>query len=135
MRTLFRIFIVLDLIALVFVLMQLGVFLKNQTENLLTSERVQGWLLIPISLLMVIGIIGLIKFKRIGLIAYYFQFPVRLYLWVFSLGFITLLPEAIGNFEDKWFDLLLKACFLAEFLRLYFTIKAHIHHDLLFKKQ
>jgi hypothetical protein len=63
---------------------------------------------------------------KYGFISYYVQFPFRLYLWVFSLGFITLFPEALENYDDKWFPILLKVCFVGEFIRLYLTIRTQL---------
>ena len=127
MRLFFRAFAFLDLLSLVFMAMQLWVIVKNYRNISLLSEKVQSALMFPMFLLLAVGAYGLFFQKKFGFISYYVQFPFRLYLWVFSLGFITLLPEAMGTYDGRWFDILLKVCFTAEFIRLYLTIKAHVN--------
>lgn len=127
MRLFFRAFAFLDLLSLVFMAMQLWVIVKNYPNISLLSEKVQSALMFPMFLLLAVGAYGLFFQKKFGFISYYVQFPFRLYLWVFSLGFITLLPEAMGTYDGRWFDILLKVCFTAEFIRLYLTIKAHVN--------
>lgn len=125
MRILFRAFAFLDFISLVFMSMQLWAILKNYNHLALLSEKVQGVLMFPMFVLVLIGAYGLFFIKKIGFISYYIQFPFRLYLWVFTLGFITLFPEALGNYDDKWFSILFKVCFAGEFIRLFLTIRFH----------
>lgn len=127
MRILLRAFAFLDLISLVFMSMQLWAVAINFSKFTLLSEKVQGVLMFPMFLLVCIGAYGLFFEKKYGFISYYIQFPFRLYLWVLTLGFITLLPEAIGNYDDKWFPILLKICFAGEIIRLYLTIRAHLN--------
>ena len=126
MRYLFRSFAFLDSIAIVLMGTQLWNIVLNYsrvTTNL--SDKVQAIAMFPMFLLVLIGAIGLFLVKKFGLILYYIQFPFRLYLWVFTLGFLTILPEAFELYDEKWFDILLKVCFVAEVIRLYLTIKAH----------
>ena len=125
MRILFRAFAFLDLFSLVFMTMQLVSIVNNFAKLTLLSDKVQSILMFPMYLLVAVGAYGLFFQKKIGFISYYIQFPFRLYLWVLSLGFITLLPEAFSNYDDKWFPILLKVCYVGEFIRLYLTIKAH----------
>ncbi len=121
-----RTFAVLDAVSLVFLAMQLwNIALNNNQLNQLLSEKIRSTLLFPMFFLILIGAYGLFFAKKFGFILYYIQFTFRLYLWVFTLGFITLLPEAMSNFDYKWPDILLKACIMAEFIRLYLTIKIH----------
>lgn len=124
MRLTLRSFAVLDVLSLLFLGTQVWEMAMHYHElpNQL-SERIQALLMFPMFILVVTGAIGLFLIKKFGFILYYIQFPFRLYLYVFSLGFITLLPEALSIYEDKWFDALLKVCFMAEFIRLYLTIK------------
>ena len=68
----------------------------------------------------------LILCKKFGFILYYIQFPFRLYLWVFTLGFITWLPELLEIYDDIWPNILLKVCFVGEFIRLYLTIRTQL---------
>ncbi len=125
MRILFRAFSFLDLFSLAFMTMQLVSIVNNFAKLTLLSDKVQSILMFPMYLLVAVGAYGLFFQKKIGFISYYIQFPFRLYLWVLSLGFITLLPEAFSNYDDKWFPILLKVCYVGEFIRLYLTIKAH----------
>lgn len=126
MRFVIRFFVCLDLISLVFMGMQLWLIAHQFDQILKQPEMLTAVLKFPMFILVLIGGIGLLQVKKFGFILYYIQFPFRFYLWVFSLGFITFFPELFGSFEDYWFDVLLKVCMLAEFVRLYFTIKAHI---------
>ncbi len=126
MRLLLRSFAFLDLISLVFLGMQLWQIAHHFDEITKRSDKVEATLMFPMFLLVILGAIGLWLIKKFGLVLYYIQFPFRLYLWVFTIGFITLLPEAFNVFDDKWFPILLKVCFTAEFIRLYLTIRAHV---------
>jgi len=125
MRILLRAFAFLDLFSLLFMTMQLVAIVNNFAKITLLSDKVQSFLMFPMYILVAIGAYGLFFQKKIGFISYYIQFPFRLYLWVLSLGFITLLPEALSNYDDKWFPILLKVCYVGEFIRLYLTIRAH----------
>ncbi|MNK13353.1 hypothetical protein D3C87_314380 [compost metagenome] len=126
MRILLRSFVFLDLLSLLFMTMQLWSVFQNFSQFTLLSDKIQGVLMFPMYALVLLGAYGLFFEKKLGFISYYIQFPFRLYLWVFTLGFITLLPEALSNYDDKWFPVLLKVCFAAEFIRLYLTIRANI---------
>jgi len=129
MRITLRSFAALDGLSLFFLGMQLWVKIENYAYLSTTklSEKIQAILLLPMFIIIAIGVIGLVSGKRFGLILYYIQFPFRLYLYIFSVGFITFIPEALGLFEDIWFDSLLKLCFVAEFIRLYLTIKIQLN--------
>ncbi len=126
MRLILRSFALLDVLSLLFMGMQVWQIATHYQElSGKLSEKVQATLMFPMFLLVIVGAIGLFLVKKYGFVFYYIQFPFRLYLWVFSLGFITLLPEAFSIYEDKWFDILLKVCYVAEFIRLYLTIRIH----------
>lgn len=125
MRILLRIFAFLDVLTIIFMTMQLWDISNNFDKFTVRSEKIQAILMFPVFALVIIGALGLSLAKKYGFISYYIQFPFRLYLWVLSLGFITLLPEALGNYDDKWFPILLKVCYVGEFMRLYLTIRAH----------
>jgi hypothetical protein len=127
MRILLRSFVFLDFIALFLMGMQLWVILHHFNETAKLSEKISSVLMFPMFLLLAVGAVGLWFFKKMGFILYYIQFPFRLYLWVFTIGFIALLPEAFGRFEDYWFNLTLKICIVAEFIRLYLTIKMQLN--------
>lgn len=125
MRILLRVFAFLDVLTIIFMTMQLWDISNNFGKFTVRSEKIQAILMFPVFALVIIGALGLSLAKKYGFISYYIQFPFRLYLWVLSLGFITLLPEALGNYDDKWFPILLKVCYVGEFMRLYLTIRAH----------
>jgi len=125
MRFLLRSFALLDLVSLVFLGMQLWEIAPRFNEITKQSDKVEASLMFPMFLLIVIGAAGLLLTKKFGFILYYIQFPFRLYLWIFSVGFITLLPEAFESYDDRWFEGLLKVCFTIEFIRLYLTIRMH----------
>lgn len=127
MRILLRVFALLDVLSLIFMAMQLWAIFKQYSAMTLLSDKVQSVLMFPMFVMLVIGIVGLIKLKKYGFVSYYIQFPFRLYLWIFTIGFITLLPEALSVYDDKWFPILLKVCIAAEFVRLYLTIKAQLN--------
>lgn len=127
MRLLLRVFAFLDLLSLVFMSMQVWAIFKNYSTLTLLSEKVQSVLMFPMFLLLIVSAYGLFFQKKYGFVSYYVQFPFRLYLWVFTLGFVTLMPELLGTYDGKWFPVLLKVCFTAEFIRLYLTIKAHLN--------
>lgn len=127
MRLLFRSFAFLDLVSLVFMAMQLWQIATHFNElGPQLSVKVESILMFPMFLLVIIGAIGQFNLKKFGFVLYYIQFPFRLYLWVFSIGFITLFPEALGYYGDKWFGVLLKVCMMFEFIRLYLTIRAQL---------
>lgn len=126
MRLLLRSFAFLDLVSLVFMGMQLWQISHHFNEIQKQSEKLESILMFPMFILVLVGAIGLMLQKKFGFITYYIQFPFRLYLWVFTLGFITLLPEAFNHFEDYWFGILFKVCMMAEFIRLYLTIREHL---------
>lgn len=126
MRLILRSFALLDFLSLVFLGMQLWNIAQRYQEITQQSEKLSATLMFPMFILILVGAIGLWLAKKFGFILYYIQFPFRLYLWIFTLGFITLLPEALESFEDYWFDILLKVCMVGEFIRLYLTVNAHL---------
>ncbi|KQS41362.1 hypothetical protein [Pedobacter sp. Leaf194] len=125
MRLVIRIFALLDIIS-IFLLakpfFEIVTHLKEIPDQVLSQARVI--LTLPMFVSLFVSAIGLMLFKKFGFIAYYIQFPFRLVVWVFSIGFITLLPELL-NLSQTWFDVLFKLCFIAEFFRLYFSIQIH----------
>ena len=123
MRLTIRIFALLDIISICLLAQpfwEIITHLKEIPDQVLSQARVI--LTLPMFVLLFVSAIGLLLIKKFGFIAYYIQFPFRLVVWVFSVGFITLLPELL-NLNQVWFDILFKLCFVAEFFRLYFTIK------------
>lgn len=122
---LLKTFSFLDFVCLFFLSMQLWIIFTgaigfvDAKTSLTTVGKVFSFVLIGISW------IGLFKNKSWGIKAYYFQFPLRLILFIYSVGFITLLPEAFGSYEPFWYDWLLGFCVFFEFLRLYLTVQHH----------
>lgn len=133
MRILSRSFALLDILSLVFLSMQLWVIVTNIAElgNETLENKINSGLMFPMFWLILIGAYGFFMQKKFGYILYYIQFPVRLYLWIFSIGFITLLPEALSYYGDGWFDVLLKICFAFEFMRLYLVIRMHLNKGII----
>ncbi len=127
MRLTLRSFAILDLISLFFVGWQLWIIATYEFPEQL-SQKVHHILMFPMFALVIVGAFGLFFAKKYGIILYYIQFPFRLYLWIFTIGFITLIPEALEIFNDKLSDILFKACFVAEFIRLYLTIRIHLNN-------
>jgi len=125
MRYTIRIFALLDIIS-IFLLTKpcwdILTHLNEIPDAYLSQAKVI--LTLPLFISLFISAIGLMLLKKVGFITYYIQFPFRLVVWVFSIGFITLLPELL-NLGERWFDILFKLCFVAEFFRLYYTVKIH----------
>lgn len=125
MRIAIRIFSILDLISIVLLSRQFWDIVTHLSEiPQETLSQAKVILMLPLFLSLFISAIGLMLFKKFGFITYYIQFPFRLIVWIFSIGFITYLPEYF-NLGERWFDILFRVCFIAEFFRLYFTIKIH----------
>jgi len=125
MRVTSKFFALLDVISIVLLAKQFWAIITHINEipdQILSQVRVV--LTLPMFLSLFISAAGLILFKKFGFITYFFQFPFRLIVWIFSIGFITFLPEVL-NLNEKWFDILFKMCFIAEFFRLYFTIQIY----------
>jgi hypothetical protein len=125
MRFQLRTFALLDVISMLLMSMQLWSIVNNFDRILLNSEKLKAILMVPMFVLLLLGTIYLWKKKTAGFVLYYIQFPFRFYLWVFSLGFITLFPELFGRYEDYWLTYLLKVCMVAEVIRLYLTVVIH----------
>jgi hypothetical protein len=125
MRLLTKVFALLDAVSILFMAPQIWTVLVHQEtlqHDAFTLGKVAFTVLIFISLF--ISTTGLIRMKKYGIITYYIQFPFRLVLWVFSIGFITLIPELL-NQGDQWFGILFRICIIAEFFRCYYTVQIH----------
>jgi hypothetical protein len=125
MRLTFKFFAFLDLISIYFLSSQIWTILTH-THDVKTDAF--SLFKIGLTFLMFISLFvttyGLYAFKKWGLITYYVQFPFRLFLFVYSIGFITLLPEYI-NLGDTFFSWLFRICVMGEFFRLYYSILAY----------
>lgn len=127
MKNTAKFFALLDIISVILLAKQFwGIITHlNEIPDQVLSQ-VKVFLLLPLFLSLFVSATGLFLFKKFGFITYYVQFPLRLIVWVFSIGFITYVPELLNlNLSDKWFDILFRVCFIAEFFRLYFTIQIH----------
>jgi len=125
MRLTIRIFALLDIISICLLakpFLEIVTHLKEIPDQVLSQARVI--LTLPMFISLLVSAVGLLLVKKYGFITYYIQFPFRLIVWIFSIGFITLLPELL-NLSQTWFDILFKLCFIAEFFRLFYTIKIH----------
>ncbi|MFD2285553.1 hypothetical protein GJU39_15510 [Pedobacter petrophilus] len=128
MKNTLRFFAFLDLISIILLGKQFWGMITHiqETPDQLVSQ-VKVWLTLFLFVLLFVSAIGLLMVKKIGFIAYYIQFPFRLVVWIFSVGFITYLPELL-NLSEAWFNILFRICFIAEFFRLYFTVRIHRRH-------
>jgi len=125
MRLTIRLFALLDIISICLLIQpffQLVTHLKEIPDQVLSQAKVI--LTLPMFISLFVSAAGLLLVKKFGFMTYYIQFPFRLIVWVFSIGFITILPELL-NLNQTWFDILFKLCFIAEFFRLYFIVKIH----------
>jgi hypothetical protein len=125
MRLTFKVFALLDLISILFLSTQLWTLLTHLHEvktDAFSIVKVCLTVLMYVSLFLTVA--GLYRFRKYGLITYYIQFPFRLFLLVFSIGFITLLPE-LFPLGDEFFSWLFRICVMAEFFRLYYSILAY----------
>ncbi len=125
MRVLFKVFGFLDIICLLLLGMQIWLILTSNNGLSSLINRIDVPFKVLTFILIAISCIGLLRFQKWGIMAYYAQFPLRLWLFIYSIGFITLLPEFFGFYEDFWFDWLLGMCVFFEFSRLYFIIQTH----------
>ncbi|TCO19307.1 hypothetical protein EV200_11029 [Pedobacter psychrotolerans] len=125
MKNTVRFFAILDMISIILLTKQFwGIITHlNEIPDQLVSQ-VKVWLTLFLFVLLFVSTMGLLLFRKFGFIAYYVQFPFRLIIWIFSIGFITYLPELM-NLSEAWFNVLFRVCFIAEFFRLYFTIQIH----------
>jgi hypothetical protein len=122
MRLLLRIFALLDLVSIIFMAPQIWAIINHFNTVPKETLSVIKVVLTPLIFLSLFAsAAGLFTWKKYGLVTYYVQFPFRLVLWVFSIGFITFLPELFHR-ENQWFGLLFRICIVAEFFRLYYTV-------------
>lgn len=127
MKSTLRFFAFLDMLS--FILLSQQVFnilanLKNLPPESASVIRIV-LLLILYPLLLVSGY-GLFRYKKFALITYYFQFPMRLMVWVFSFGFLTYISQYFA--DPMVFDWLFRIAVVLEFFRLYFTVQIHRRH-------
>lgn len=124
MKNTLRFFAFLDVLS--FILLSEQVFrilanIRNLPPETLSAIRII--LLLIMYPLLLVSAYFLYRIKKQGLIAYYIQFPMRLLVWVFSFGFITLTSQYFTN--PLVFDWLFRIAIILEFFRLYFTVQIH----------
>lgn len=124
MKTTLRFFAFLDLISIVLLSPQLYQIIThiNQIPKETLSIIKVAFTLTTFVLLFV-SAIGLFRIARVGLISYYFQFPMRIVIWVFSFGFLTFLSQYFSS--ALVFEWLFRLVFVLEFFRLFFTVQIH----------
>ncbi len=125
MRLTFKLFALLDLISILFLSTQLWTVMTHLHDvktDTFSIVKVCLTVLMFVSLFATAA--GQYRFQKYGLVVYYIQFPFRLFLLVFSIGFITLLPEVL-SLGDEFFSWLFRICVMAEFFRLYYSILAY----------
>ncbi len=114
----------LDLLSLILISHQEYAILANYRlipEDALSQTKVV-LLLITYPLLFVAAI-GFFRFKKFSFIVYYFLFPVRLLIWIFSFGFLSFLRDYTT--DPALSDWLFRLPIILEFFRLYYTVKIH----------
>jgi hypothetical protein len=122
----YRLFAVLDAINIIILTKQL-VELNFESIPNETFSQIKLGLLLLVYLLLFASTIGLWMLKKWGAIAYYFQFPFRLVVWVFSFGFISLL---INITAEDIFNWMFRILMILEFMRLYFTVRLQRRYHL-----
>lgn len=127
MKSTLRFFAFLDVLS--FLLLSQQVFqiianLKDIPQQGPSTYRV--FLLLLIYPLLLVSAYGFFRLKKFAFISYYIQFPMRLLVWVFSFGFLTLISQYFDN--PLVFDWLFRIAIILEFFRLYFTVQIHRQH-------
>lgn len=125
MKWTLRFFALLDLICLCLLAEQAHTQFSSLAANeTLTSLEFFSRTLFLISWFsLLISAVLLAIPKKAGLIAYYFQLPLRFVFYMFSFGFISLLTYVVN-----WpflLNVLTPTIIFGEFLRLYFTYRVH----------
>ncbi|NEU10377.1 hypothetical protein GZH53_18780 [Flavihumibacter sp. R14] len=124
MKNTLRFFAFLDMLSFLLLseqVVHILVNIGNLPPETLSAIRVV--LLVIMYLLLLVSAYYLVRIKKQGLIVYYIQFPMRLLVWVFSFGFITLTSQYFSN--PLVFDWLFRIAIILEFFRLYYTIQIH----------
>lgn len=116
----------MDVISIVLMVPQIWAVINHfdtiPAGDTMSIVKIAGMLLLFLSLF--ISATGQFLFKKYGIITYYVQFPFRLVMFVYSVGFITFLPE-LFMLNNAWFVWMFRICVTAEFFRIYYTVQAH----------
>lgn len=124
MKPTLRFFSFLDMVSFILLCEQVFYILAGiKNITLFSSSKIHTILLLIIFPMLIASSFGLFNLKRWGLIVYYFQFPLRLVVWVFSFGFLTFISEYFSN--QLVFDWLFRLAVILEFFRLYFSVYFH----------
>jgi len=88
MKNTARFFAILDIISIILLAKQFWEIIThlNEIPDQLVSQ-VKVWLTLFVFMLLFVSAIGLLLFRKFGFITYYLQFPFRLIVWIFSIGF------------------------------------------------
>jgi hypothetical protein len=127
MKQTLRFFALLDILSFILLTQQVfQSFTRLQNMPADKSSGIRIILLLLIYPLLLLSAYGLYRIKKLGLITYYIQFPIRLFVWVFSFGFLTFVSQYFSN--PLVFDWLFRVAIILEFFRLYFTAQIHWRH-------
>ncbi|HUH33642.1 MAG TPA: hypothetical protein VLZ28_06785 [Daejeonella sp.] len=127
MKSTLRFFAFLDILSFLLLSEQVFKILANlQDLSLQSPSGLRMAVLLLMYPLLLISAYALYRIRKLGLLVYYFQFPLRLFVWVFSFGFLTLISQYFNNPEI--FNWLFRAAVVLEFFRLYFTFQIHRQH-------
>lgn len=125
MKWTLRFFALLDMICLFLLaeqaIAQFSSFAANETltslEFFSRTLFLISWFTLPVSAIL------LVLPKKVGIIVYYFQLPLRFMFYMFSFGFISLITYVVS-----WpflLNIITPVIIFGEFLRLYFTYRIY----------
>lgn len=126
MKSTLRFFAFLDILSFILVSQQVFNMLSNTQGWSTASSGIRMGVLLLMYPLLLLSAYALYRIRKLGLLVYYFQFPMRLFVWIFSFGFLTLISQYFNN--PQVFDWLFRIAVVLEFFRLYFTIQIHRQH-------
>lgn len=120
MKYLIRFFSLLDLVSIALLTTSVFTLLGNLGDvPHQPLSIIRTCLLVLVYFSLFASAIGLMMLKKWGAVVYYVQFVIRLVVWIFSFGWLTLIDQYTGA---DLFDLLFKVVVILEFFRLYFTV-------------
>lgn len=126
MKSTLRFFAFLDILSFILLSQQVFNMLSDIQSWSTASSGIRMGVLILMYPLLLLSAYSLYRIRKLGLLVYYLQFPMRLFVWVFSFGFLTLISQYFNN--PQVFDWLFRIAVVLEFFRLYFTFQIHRQH-------
>jgi len=126
MKSTLRFFAFLDILSFILLSQQVFNMLSNTQGWSTASSAMRMGVLLLMYPLLLLSAYALYRVRKLGLLVYYIQFPMRLFVWVFSFGFLTLISQYFDN--PQVFDWLFRTAVVLEFFRLYFTFQIHRQH-------